>query len=56
MMYFCFIQDWQFDPEKKKKCEEFYPRGYMGVCKLGRPIYIEKVGVVKPEKVWEVID
>lgn len=48
--------DWTFDPEKAKAIVQYYPRGYMGVCKVGRPIYIEQVGKVKPDKVWEIVD
>ena len=28
----------------------------MGVDKIGRPIYIEKSGMIKPDKVWEIAE
>ncbi|MFN9942084.1 MAG: hypothetical protein ACK56I_21685, partial [bacterium] len=34
----------------------YYPKGYCGVDKLGRPIYIEKSGILKPDKIWENVD
>jgi len=33
---------------------EHYPKGYMGIDKKGRPIYIERTGLIKVDKVWEV--
>ena len=35
---------------------EFHPKGYCGVCKQGRPIFIERVGKMKPAKISEIID
>lgn len=32
----------------------YYPRGYMGVDKIGRPVYIERSGFISPSKIWEV--
>lgn len=31
-----------------------YPRGYCGVDKIGRPIYIERSGFIKESKVREI--
>ena len=39
-----------------KDVAPYYPRGYMGVCKLGRPVYIERSGMVKPSKIWEIVE
>lgn len=35
---------------------QYYPRGYCGVDKIGRPIYIERSGMIKPSKIWEICD
>ena len=35
---------------------QYYPRGYCGVDKLGRPIYIERSGYINPTKVWEIVE
>ena len=33
----------------------YWPKGYMGVDKIGRPIYIERSGMIKPDKVWDIL-
>jgi len=33
-----------------------YPRGYCGIDKIGRPIYIERSGFINPTKIWEIVD
>jgi hypothetical protein len=38
----------------KSEVAKSYPRGYCGVDKVGRPIYIERSGYVKPDGVWAV--
>ena len=38
------------------KLQEHHSKGYMGVDKIGRPVYIEKSGRMNPDKVWEIID
>jgi len=42
--------------EKKNEVNQFYPRGYCGVDKIGRPIYIERSGQIKPSKIWPLCD
>ena len=34
----------------------FYPRGYCGIDKIGRPIYIERSGQINPGKIQEIVD
>ena len=50
------LQTFKIDPELLKKLNKVYPRGYCGVDKMGRPIYIERSGFVDPVKVWELVD
>ena len=35
---------------------KYYPRGYMGVCKIGRPIYIERSGLINAEEIFKCCD
>ena len=44
--------DWDF-PERPQ-VEEIYPRGYHGLDKLGRPLYIERIGTLDIPKLWTV--
>lgn len=36
------------------KVKDIYPHGYHKVDKMGRPIYIEKIGLLNMEKLWAV--
>lgn len=42
--------------EKQEITFPFYPRGYMGNDKMGRPIYIEKSGHINPTEIWKVCE
>lgn len=46
------INDFVF--EHKEACFPHYPRGYCGIDKIGRPIYIERSGFVNPKGIWEI--
>ena len=50
------LQTFKIDPELLKKLNKVYPRGYCGVDKIGRPIYIERSGLINPGKIWELVD
>ena len=45
-----------FEFTEKEAVMPYYPKGYMGVCKKGRPIYIERSGKIQPSKIWEFIE
>ena len=45
-----------FENKHKKELDQYYPRGYCGADKIGRPIYIERCGNLNPTKFWETID
>ena len=51
-MPFSKIQDFKF--EQKAELMPHYPRGYCGVCKIGRPIYIERSGYIKEPEVRKI--
>jgi hypothetical protein len=43
----------KFDFHEKEKVFPHYKRGYHKTDKLGRPIYYERGGHLKVDKVWE---
>lgn len=44
--------DWVY--AEREKVEEIYPRTYHGLDKLGRPLYIERIGTLDIPKLWTV--
>ena len=43
-----------FKYEEREAVQEVYPHGYHGVDKLGRPVYIERFGVLNVTKLFEI--
>ena len=50
------LQTFKIDPDLAKNVNKYYPRGYCGVDKIGRPVYIEREGFINPGKLWELTD
>ena len=48
------IDDFTF--EERKAVQEVYPHGYHGIDLQGRPVYIEKIGMLNIPGLFEVTD
>jgi len=43
-----------FDFSERDAVQAIYPHGYHGVDRIGRPIYIERIGILNVPKLFEI--
>jgi hypothetical protein len=43
-----------YDYAERAAIQEHYPHGYHGVDKLGRPVYIERFGLLNVPRLFEI--
>lgn len=56
IIFVCVNQETILTKEVQEKLFPYNAKGYMGVDKIGRPVYIDRTGQMQPSKVWEIID
>ena len=43
-----------YDYSERRAIQEHYPHGYHGIDKLGRPVYIERFGVLNVTELFKI--
>jgi hypothetical protein len=45
-----------FNFHKRSQVFPHYQKGYCGIDKIGRPVYIERMGTLRPDEIWQLCD